>query len=114
MSQEKHLIDLPPVPTSPNNQGYWLVYGEWFEIAQKSAIATPENPNPAAQPMQRKIGVNEIIDIHPAVFYISAQTSRPFYTIKWAMSVSKEIYLWYKEVERRAERVAKQMQEKKP
>ena len=99
MSQNRSLIDVPPPPRGPER--YFYVYGEWTQTTEGSALATIDNPNPNGQAYQRRIGLNEAIAMHPAIYTIMIQQARPGYTIRWAIPMSKEEYDWFQETTKR-------------
>lgn len=94
------LISVPPPPMGGQNHGFFFVYGEWTQVATEGTIATAENPNPTGQVFKRKIGTNECIAMHPAVYAIMVQQARPGYTVQDWSPITKEMYEWYTSVER--------------
>lgn len=101
MFQEQQTeVFFPDPPQSPNNKGYYLIYGTWTQLIQQSPIATMENPNPTAQILQRSLSLNECIEVSPVIYLLAMQKYRPGYAITFAMSISKEMFNWYKECER--------------
>lgn len=94
-------IDVPPPPVVPGTHPYYFIYGEWLNITKPTMIATPENPNPSTEPQIRPVGMNECIDLHPAVFVIMAQAQRPNYQLKYAVGISKEMFEWFVDVQER-------------
>lgn len=95
-----NVINVPPPPILPGHQSYYMVYGEWTEIREQSAISTIENPNPKPGRVQMRIGINEVIAMTPLLYFVAVQGARPGYVVHWAMPISKEMYHWYKQVEK--------------
>lgn len=95
----ENMINIPSPPAHPDNHGHWFIYGEWMRLVETSALATPENPNPQGV-RQVKVGSNEVIAMHPACYLIIVQQARPGYTVRAMVKITKEMYDWYKTVER--------------
>lgn len=101
--QDLEHIKLPPPPQRKETQVYYFILGKWTQYmeVEGSALVTAENPVPQqAQVLQRTVELNEAIDVHPIVYSLMARQVRPGYKITMAVAVNKELYEWYKEVER--------------
>lgn len=98
MAQE--LLEVPNPPDTPESKGYYYVYGEWTRTLEGRKVATANNPNPPGV-VRQTIQMNEAISMHPAIFTELIQEQRPGYAVKAWSPISKALYDWCIEVQRR-------------
>lgn len=97
MAEQLNLNVLSP-PDTPEIKSYYFIYGEWNVVVEGSKVVSP-NGQPQADSFHR-IGMNEVIAMHPAIFTVLIQQTRPGYTVRSWGGISRELFLWWKEVER--------------
>jgi hypothetical protein len=91
------IIQLPGPPATDEVKSHYFIYGEWTKVIEASKVVAPGSA--PEQDMYHKIGMNEAIAMHPAVFVVLVQEQRPGYTVKAWSRISKELFDWWIDVE---------------
>lgn len=99
---EEQLIEIPAAPASAETKGHYFVYGEWTRVVEGTKVTTSlDLQAPPSQDRLVKMGMNEAIAMHPAIFTVLIQEARPGYTVKAWSGISEDLFKWYIDVQKR-------------